>query len=421
MKKIVLLITLLINIVDVKSQTVTELGFFAPLINTADVKYVNNHLIVAQQGMKIFDVSNPANPFQSSAISYPGSGNSPHQLAVQGTMAVLSQGGGGYFSVYNISNFSSPVLLGSTVIPSSEFVTGGDMLIKGTTAYMVAVDSLYIIDISNPSAPVNTSTLQVVNLPPFGSASTLAYDGNSLFVLHSIGISVYDISNPLTPLFLTSIALTHQYHNGLVTDTINHRLFSPWNSVLQTHLGYDAYDVSTPATPSLLFADSISGGGGEFGNCDYYNNTLIMTRGGGIEVFNTGTTHNHVIGYLGPNVANSGVSVCIRDSVFYNGRRGGFEILKLNGILTASEENYKTPSINIYPNPVQAGSELVLSGDDNNYILEVTSLAGQLILRKQLNNLQEQHLRIPKETEPGIYFISMQSENSTVTKRISVN
>ena len=42
-----------------KAQIISQLSFYSPLISTFDMRYINNHLVVSQNGLLIFDVTNP--------------------------------------------------------------------------------------------------------------------------------------------------------------------------------------------------------------------------------------------------------------------------------------------------------------------------------------------------------------------------
>jgi hypothetical protein len=415
MKKLSTIFILYSLYIPAFSQTITELGFFAPLPSTFEMTSRNNYLFITQQGLKVFDVSNPGSPQQVGAAPYPGS--YAYQIALNGNYIYLAEGGSGYFSVYNISNPLLPVLSGSVVIPSTAFVTGGDLLVVDSTAYMTGFDSLYIVNVATPSAPDFISAMQVVDTS-FGSASSLAVNQNSLFVLHSSGIAVYDISSPWSPVLLDTIPRTHAYHNGLTVDTINNRLFSPWLSTLQTHLGYDAYDISNPSAPVFLFSDSIPFIGGEFGITDYYSNLLVISNGGGVHMFDvSATTHGYITSFSGTNVANSNVSVEFRDSVFYNARRGGFEILQYNGGFPTALNNASSirNEINIHPNP--AGDNFFVAGAIQNAELKIFDLTGRIVYNQIVASSNQQ---INSHLAPGIYFVKVENKKKEYSQRLVI-
>jgi hypothetical protein len=418
MKKLFTIILLLYLSISSNAQTITELGFFASLPSTFEMTSRNNYLFITQQGLKVFDVSNPSAPQQVGSAPYPGA--YAYQIALNGNYVYLAEGGSGYFSVYNITNPLLPVLAGFVVIPSTSFVTGGDLLVTDSTAYMTGFDSLYIVNVATPSAPDFISAMQVVDTS-FGSASSLAVNENSLFVLHSLGIAVYDISSAWNPVVLDTIPKTHAYHNGLTVDTINDRLFSPWLSALQTHLGFDAYDISNPSSPVFLFSDSIPFLGGEYGITDYYSNLLVISNGGGVHMFDvSATTHGYITSFSGTNVANSTVSVEFRDSVFYNARRGGFEILQYNGGFPTSVDHVSSigNEIIVYPNPA-TGSFTIQSkmSADIRTELKIVDAVGRIVFEQLLTSPSHQ---INYPFAPGIYLLKVSDGEKMLTKKLVV-
>jgi hypothetical protein len=426
MKKLLLIMVgVYFHISSLYAQSITELAFFSPLISTFEMKYTSDHLIISQQGLKIFDISNPLNPVQSGQASYPGS--YAYQLAISGTNAYMALGGSGYFSVYDITNFNSPALLGSIVIPSTSFVTGGDLIVHNSTAYITAVDSMYVVDVSIPTSPAFVQSLQVINLPPFGSASSLSIIDTTLFVLNSLNISLYNIADPLNPVFVNSIPLSHPLHNGLTADTAGKRLFVPWLTALQQFIGHDAYDVTDPLAPQLLFSDSIAFTGGEFGVTDYYNNLLAISESGGLHLFDVSSgTHGYLTSFSGQNVPNSSVSIEFRDSVFINARRGGFEILKYTGSFPTMVQQYNNEfSIFIYPNPVTMESVLEYRLTRPSEItIQLEDLSGKII--KSINtSLKDtgQHfypLTFTNELSAGIYILRMISRERAITHKMVI-
>ncbi len=143
------LILWLVSGFTAESQTISQLSF-ATSISIFDMRYTNNHLVVSQNGLLIYNVNNNSISLQAST-TYPGS-HAPN-VGVQGTQAYLAEGGGGIFAVYNISNFSAPTLTGQLAIPGTTFLTVGSIAPHGNYVYMTGVDTLYIINVSNPASP----------------------------------------------------------------------------------------------------------------------------------------------------------------------------------------------------------------------------------------------------------------------------
>jgi len=316
---------ILLNSGLLKAQSITELSYYAPLPSIFEMKYINNHLIISQQGMRIMDVSNPFNPQLVSQTPYPGS--FAYQIAVEGIRVYMAKGGGGHFAVYTISSFVSPIFEGSIRIPATEFQVEGDMVPFGNFVYLTGQDSLYVLNVSNVTFPQLVATIHVP-----GEAGQMAINDNNLYIAGSSAIRVYNLSNPASPSFTGQISNMHANHKGIVIDKINDRLFTVWTSALQQFIGHDAYNIQDPAVPAYLFSDSSEFGGGDFGNINYYKNILYISQGGRIKAFNVSSSgHGFVTSYLGPNVANASVSIEVKDSVFYNARRSGIEVLKYSG------------------------------------------------------------------------------------------
>jgi len=195
---------------------------------------------------------------------------------------------------------------------------------------MASFDSIYVVNISDKTAPKLTNVVHVRN-PGFAGADALAIDGNALFARTPFSTEIYAVTNPKKPVFVGNIPNSHTYSRGLSIDSVNHRLFTPWLTTLQEYMGFDVYDISNPLSPKFLFADSIPFGGGEFGVSaySYTNHVLYVTTGGSINAFDVSdSTHGFVTEFNGEDVANSSVSVQVKDSIFYNAKRGGFEVLK---------------------------------------------------------------------------------------------
>ncbi|MDQ3021242.1 MAG: hypothetical protein M3R36_11845 [Bacteroidota bacterium] len=321
-----LLIFLCIFSSSLKAQFIQELSFYAPLPSIFEMKYINNHLLISQQGMRIMDVSNPSNPQLVAQVSYPG--NFAYQIATEGNRAYMAKGGGGHFAVYTISNLNSPFFEGSVQIPSTEFLLSGDLVPFGNYVYMAGHDSLYVLNVSNVTFPALVNTIQV----PAGEAGEMDINDNTLYITGPTSIRIFDLSNPAAPAFITQIPHMHARHQDIIIDKANDRIFSTWTSVLRDFVGYDAYNISNNSFPLYLFSDSINFSSGDFGITNYYNNILYISRGGGINVFDVSSQgHRFVTSFSGQNVANASVSIEVKDSVFYNARRSGIEVLKYTG------------------------------------------------------------------------------------------
>src|ERR1700674_5281273 len=142
------------------SQTITQLSFYSS-ISVFDMKYINNHLVVSQNGLLVFDVTNPSSIQLVGQSAFPD--GVAHSIAAQGNYAYMAEGNNGLFAIYNISNFNAPHLTGSVTISNA---TGG-LAPNGNYVYIPGTDVVSVVDVSNPSAP------KVVNKVSMPQAGTL--------------------------------------------------------------------------------------------------------------------------------------------------------------------------------------------------------------------------------------------------------
>ena len=306
------------------SQTITQLSFYSS-ISIFDMKYINNHLVVSQNGLLVFDVTNPSRIALVGQASFPD--GVAHSIAAQGNYAYMAEGNNGLFAVYNISNFNAPHLTGSVSIPNAS----GGLVPHGNYVYITGIDSVFVVDVSNPSSP---QVIKKVFMPQAGVAGggAIRIDGHSLFIMTTSSLKVFDISNPANPVFTTSVAFSHYLEQGLSADTVNHRLFLPWITPVDPQfMGYDAYDVSNPSSPVFLFRDSTAGGSGGFGISaySYTNNVVYLSEFGTVVAFDASSAnHKFLTSFHGVAVANGIVAMDVKDSVFFDAKGGGIEVLK---------------------------------------------------------------------------------------------
>jgi hypothetical protein len=430
MKKLIRMAVLLSFIFGITkktfSQTITELSFFSPLVSTFDMDYINDHLVISQQYLYTIDVSDPQNPQVAGQTLYPGS--YAYQVAAEGNHVYMAMGGNGVFAVYNISNFSMPWLTGSVSIPSTAFLGTGDLAPHGNVVYMAGFDTLYVVDVSDSSSPHVIST-QVIQDIGFGGAGAMCIIDSTLFVTTPIALQVFNITDPQNPAFVTSFANTHSSQKGIAADTIGKRVFLPWVNTFSTHTGYDALDISNPASPALLFSDSTTFGGGDFGETAYYNNVLFVSQGGGVNAFDVSPFNHHfVTSFTGQNVPNASVALDIRDSVFYNARGGGFEVLLYSGgFPTVVNDKPEQPfsSLQFLPNPVAA------TMTELNFSLSSSIADAHVEIRNSLGEDVEvlPHLSFTKgfvrlalshALSPGMYFVTLINSDQSFTGKVMV-
>jgi len=158
------------------------------------LQIVDNTAYVAgsNEGFYIIDISDIYNPLILGHHSHNGTA---HKVFVLENLAFVAD----YYSglrIYDITNSSNPIL------ECLYYETGNiwDVAVRSNIAYVANPYGLEVLNVSNPSAPVQLSVL------PFSYDSThLSIHGDKLFVgRHGQGINVYDISTPSSPSFISS-------------------------------------------------------------------------------------------------------------------------------------------------------------------------------------------------------------------------
>jgi len=177
-----------------------------------DVEVVDGLAYVAGDALRIIDVSNPAAPVEVGSIDVPGSARA---VDVVGGLAYVMAGD--TLRVIDISNPEAPFERGSLPLLSSyersadiEVVDGVAYVAVEATGYpKVGFTGLRVIDVSNPAAPIEQSTIDIL-----GNPSDVEVEGGLAYVavrgfpgwLHSL--RVFDVSNPAAPAELGALHIT---------------------------------------------------------------------------------------------------------------------------------------------------------------------------------------------------------------------
>src|SRR5665213_2211840 len=135
-------------------------------------------------------------------------------VVIQGNYAYVAASGGNSAGVlglslviYNIQDPTHPVLMNYITTGSVSWFSGPSFLngtysiaVSGDYCYVFSSGStrMYIVDISNPSAPFNVSGITLTNSP--GSSYSGVYAGGYCYIATQVkGLTVVDVHNPLVP------------------------------------------------------------------------------------------------------------------------------------------------------------------------------------------------------------------------------
>jgi hypothetical protein len=227
--------------------------------------------------LRIVDISNDAAPQQLGAVSFP---DYAEDIALYGgSLAVVAVGEAGICLV-NASNPASPQLVltidtpgyalgvamaGSHVLvadytsglrildlghPNAPPVTllyqANQVVVSGTHAYVADDFAITPLDIQDPSAPVvGTSILDAYIVH-------MVADGTRLYTAgYNVGVSIVDLSSPMTPAVLGSLALPGSTYDVGVS--------GPFAYTANDGQGFHVVDVSNPATPVVVGSNDTPG------------------------------------------------------------------------------------------------------------------------------------------------------------------
>lgn len=196
------------------------------------VKVVDGHAFIATKQLHIYDVTDPAAPVPISV--YGTSSSEIYSVSIQDDRAYVTDGGN--IEIIDVSNRAMPSRLGRLQLPRM----GLDVVVRGDYAYVGASGGFLIVNVSNPTNIVVESEFRSASVYTVDLAGDVAYLGAT-----SDGIHVLDVSDPQSPVFLTTLTEFNQF-----VDTVKvagNRLYSTGHSIA-------AYDISNPRAPRSLGA-----------------------------------------------------------------------------------------------------------------------------------------------------------------------
>lgn len=204
---------------------VIVLGDYAYLANGTD-------------GLRIYDISDPANPHNVGHTNNSTALTASFQdLALSGPYAFLANANDG-LRVYDVSDATQPKGIAHTNDSTALRAYASGVDISGDHLFVAnGTDGLRIYDVSNPAQPVG-----VGHVTGFYGQNVRIF-GEHAYVLSSTGFRIFDISNPLIPV---QIGSTNAGGPGTSEDIVVANGFAFVASGLG---GLRVFDVSNPEMP----------------------------------------------------------------------------------------------------------------------------------------------------------------------------
>ncbi len=146
------------------------------------------YVAVGGAGLRVVDVSDPDNPFESGAWDSPGYGEG---VAVAGSTVYLADGPHG-LRLVDVSDPTKPVETGYAY-PMNYVL---DVAVSGDYAYLAAAGAgLLVVDVSDPADPRETASFDT----PGHAYGVALSDGKAYVADAWEGLRVVDVSNPSNP------------------------------------------------------------------------------------------------------------------------------------------------------------------------------------------------------------------------------
>ncbi|MCW8811500.1 MAG: YCF48-related protein [Ignavibacteriaceae bacterium] len=174
-----------------------------------DFAYVGESVPNLPDNLRIFNISDPANPVQISILSIPGS---LARIVYKDNYLFIACDDEG-FRIVDVSDPINPEIVSYIDYP---YVT--DCCVNGNYAYLTSlgigggnISSLYILDISDPLNPVQTGVYAETGLSPFG----VSVSGDFAYVADEDEIAAFLVSDPSNPIYLESIIAPYLILGGI--------------------------------------------------------------------------------------------------------------------------------------------------------------------------------------------------------------
>ncbi len=167
--------------------------------NTQAIEIAGNYLYAASpftNSLTIFDISNPLRPVEVSTVVAPSvSGDEDNAwIQVQGNYVYATFEQGNVITIFDVSDPFNPVVRNDTTITAYN-----DFAVQGQYLYVQSGAVFQVYDIGTSTEPVLVATTSL----PTSASNSLTITGNYVYLGgFNAGISIVDISQPLSPRFI---------------------------------------------------------------------------------------------------------------------------------------------------------------------------------------------------------------------------
>jgi len=219
----------------VRTFSPTSLSFIniPGFANGVDVNGNFAYVAAGSAGLQVVNVSNRSLPVMAASLALPGNAN---DVKLLGNFAYVAAGSAG-LHVIDVTNPLAPARVGTL----STGVNALDIAVRGTTVYIANGSNLLIADVTNPVSPNQISVL-----PLSGTIQGVDVDAQrnlAVIAAGTSGIYVIDISNPKAPVRLGSVS------TGDARDVALHGNFA---FIADFQNSTTSVDITSPSAPLVL-------------------------------------------------------------------------------------------------------------------------------------------------------------------------
>ncbi len=202
--------------IEIKTQQTSDLGIIGNYTiqsRLGDIDYGNEivYIVDNDNGFYSFNVSNPSSPILLGNISNIGN---TQDIFIQNDIAYVMNSSSG-INCYNVSNPSTPVFLGSCITPGYPH----SVYVYKNVAYVAGgIAGMSYVNVSDPFNPNLIGNLNHANY-----ARDVTIDNEKLYLIDSEdgnGVICYDISNPFIPEYISEFGIRDGGGNIVVSENI---------------------------------------------------------------------------------------------------------------------------------------------------------------------------------------------------------
>jgi hypothetical protein len=301
-----------------------QIGCIKELSNMATLPFgmaIKDNYVFIQGGgnsLLLYELDNSNNPVFVKQIDYSSPSLHGYKLKIKGNYLYNVGGPGHLFKIFDITNPLFPIEKGMIELPGEKnYDILKNIELSSKFAYFQTYsDSIYLINTEDKANPYIDTTIFLGN-----TDGSFLINNNDLFFEGGI----YDISNPKYPKWIAKLP---NASGNFAIDTINSRIFYPYN---QNNIDMYAYDISNSSNPKLLYTCN---SGVKYNSGIIYSNNIIIQTG---KDFGNGYQNIFAYKVLKDTMLFIGefqgskqyfiTNLAAKDNLFFIAKRGGIEIV----------------------------------------------------------------------------------------------